>query len=503
MKRNLFVLIAIFVCACSFAQGEIDALRLSGTDLQGTARGQAMGGAFGALGGDVTGILINPAGLGVYRSSEVNATLSVASTNIKTNWNGSTETQDRSKFNFDNISYVGYFPTGNDKCRTINFGFTYNRLKNFDRKYSASATGLNSSLTDYIAKITNGVYYEDLYSNENSDPYDSGIPWLSVLGWDGYLINDTDDYEYSGLFSDESTNPSLRVSERGRIESYDFSLGTNISDVLYLGATFSIMDISYHLYSSFDEKYELGGSIGLDNDLETQGDGIQLKVGAIWRPIDALRIGVAYHSPTWYSLTDYYQGNTYADYEDIHNKTARTPDGAYTNYRFHTPDSWVFSVAGILGTKAVVSLDYELKNYSGMYLNEDYAGNRYSETNKFMDKAFNSTASTIRAGLEYRFTPQLSGRVGYSWMQNPYKESYKDQLLISGTIPHYTVEGDVNYFTAGIGYRFTPQFYVDATFVYKTQTDVLYGYPLVFNNSEPASLKSNTSKGLVTLGYKF
>jgi long-subunit fatty acid transport protein len=503
MKRNLLLLIAIFVCACSFAQGEIDALRLSGSDLQGTARGQAMGGAFGALGGDVTGILINPAGLGVYRSSEVNATMSFTSTNIETNWDGNVQSQDKFKFNFDNISYVQYFPTGNENFRTINFGFSYNRLKNFDRKYSASATGLNSSLTDYIAQLTNGIDYRSMNSEGNYDPYNSGIPWLSVLGWQGYFINDVSDNTYSGLFSDESTNPSLWISERGRIESYGFSLGTNISDILYLGATFSLTDISYHLNSSFDEEYERGGNIGLNNYLETQGDGIQLKLGAIWRPIDALRLGIAYHSPAWYSLTDYYQGKTYADYEKNNNKEAATPDNAYTNYRFHSPESWVFSVAGILGTKAVVSMDYELKNYSGMYLDEDYTGNHYAETNKFMSEAFNNITSTVRAGLEYRFTPQFSGRVGYSWMQRPYKEEYIDELVVSGTVPHYTVEGDVSYFTAGIGYRFTPQFYLDATFAYRSQTDDLYAYPLVFNDSKPASLKNNTYKGLVTLGYKF
>lgn len=30
-----------------------------------------MGGAFGALGGDISGIAINPAGIGVYQKSEI------------------------------------------------------------------------------------------------------------------------------------------------------------------------------------------------------------------------------------------------------------------------------------------------------------------------------------------------------------------------------------------------------------------------------------------------
>lgn len=504
MKKNIVLLLALFICTCSFAQGEIDAFRLSGNDLRGTARGQAMGGAFGALGGDVTGIMINPAGLGVYRTSEVNASLAFTSTNLKTDWNNSLNTQDKFKFNFDNISYVGYFPTGKEGANVINFAFSYNRLKNFDRRYTASSNAIGSSLTDYMVAITNGIDIRDLM---DKNAYDYGdIPWLSILGIDGGFfdhIEGTND-EYTWILNqDETVAPKLNITERGYIEAYDFSLGTNLSDKLYLGATFSLTDIQYHLDSSYGETFEQGGSIGLNNYFETQGAGYQFNVGAIWRPVDALRLGVAYHSPTWYSLTDYYQGTV--------SKDIYTPEDAYTDYRFNNPYSWVFSAAGIIGTKAVVSLDYEIKDYTGMDL-ADNNGREYKSDNQYINEDF-KTASTLRAGLEYRFTPQFSGRLGYSRIQNPYEEKFgagEKEAMIVGTVPHYTIEGDVNYFTAGIGYRFTPQFYIDVAFVYKTQKDDLYAFPSVWDDngnyiveSIPAKLTNNTYKGLVTVGYKF
>ncbi|MDR1682109.1 MAG: TonB-dependent receptor, partial [Candidatus Symbiothrix sp.] len=88
MKRTI-LLAVLFSCILSvFAEGELDAVRLSRSDLKGTARGVAMGGAFGALGGDVTSIGINPAGLGIYRSSEINTSLGFTSANTKTDLQG-------------------------------------------------------------------------------------------------------------------------------------------------------------------------------------------------------------------------------------------------------------------------------------------------------------------------------------------------------------------------------------------------------------------------------
>ena len=513
MKRNILILMALFVCAGLFAQGEMDAIRLSSSDLQGTARGQAMGGAFGALGGDITGILINPAGLGLYRSSEVNMTVALNSFNLQTDWQGTINREGTVKFNCDNISYIGYYPTGNINFPVLNFAFSYNRLKNFNRRYSASGRGMNTSLTDYIAAITHGIYYDDMnvgsqYSRY--DPYSNGkIPWLSTLGWLGYFINDDTDYSYSGLFPDETVAPRLRMSERGSIESYDFSLGGNIGNTIYLGLTVSFTDLFYHLDSSYEEEFNARENIGLDNYLETTGAGCQLKLGAIWRPVDFLRLGVAYHSPTVYALTDYYQGNTTADYGGIH-EWAKTPDDALTHYCFDTPPSWIFSVAGIFGTKAILSLDYDFKDYKRMTL-MDHQRILKDDSNEFINDDFKA-ASTFRAGLEYRFTSQFSGRLGYSFVQNPYEKTFKDggrEAMIIGTIPHYTIDGDVNYFTAGIGYRFTPRFYMDAAFVYRTQNDDLYYYPSILSDgkfqvkSTPACLTNRAYKGLVTMGYKF
>ncbi|MCK5442762.1 MAG: UPF0164 family protein, partial [Maribacter sp.] len=68
MKRYL-TFIVLLVCAVTSAQNIHDILRYSSENLQGTARFQGMGGAFGALGGDLSALNANPAGSAVFNNS--------------------------------------------------------------------------------------------------------------------------------------------------------------------------------------------------------------------------------------------------------------------------------------------------------------------------------------------------------------------------------------------------------------------------------------------------
>ena len=68
MKRHL-TLMFLLLCAIGTAQNSSDVLRYGSENLQGTARFQGMGGAFGALGGDLSALNINPAGSAVFNNS--------------------------------------------------------------------------------------------------------------------------------------------------------------------------------------------------------------------------------------------------------------------------------------------------------------------------------------------------------------------------------------------------------------------------------------------------
>jgi len=536
MKKIILLFAVSFIAVWVYGQGEMDAFKLSNTDLSGTARGVAMGGAFGALGGDITGVSQNPAGIGVYRSSEVVGSLDLASANTETNTLGTNKVND-SKLNFslDNFAYIAYMPlTGSVKA--FNFGFSYNRLKNFGRNYHSVGNGLTSSLTDYIADYTtreNNPDYKDLSS------FDNGFPWISVLGYQGGLISDNGERSISPLIGPQTTREdgdlqtvdrTYSVAERGHIDTYDFTMGANISDILYLGLNFSIADLRYSLRSRHTEEFEQGdnfdggggGGFDLDNSLETSGSGFQVTVGAIFRPIDELRIGVAYHSPTWYNLNDSYFARV--NYEGWYiddngawtwnNLTANTPGNATTDYRLRTPDRWIMSMAGVFGSKVILSVDYEYSDYSKMNLgtSDGLFDSGYADQNDFISQDFKG-ASTLKAGLEYKVTPQVSLRAGYSWMQSPLETSFKAgnvEVWPIGTVTAYTLDGDTNYYSIGAGYRFTPNFSMDFAFSYRQQTNQLYTYSPMWDDggakivdSVPSELKNNSYRGMITLGYRF
>jgi opacity protein-like surface antigen len=516
MKQLFITVSAILVSLAAFSQGEMDALRYSTNDLTGTARSVAMGGAFGALGGDISGIAINPAGIGVYKSSEAVATMNFRNSRTETQLNNGAINKGKFSFSFDNMAFVGNVPTYNDDVPLVNFGFTYNRLKNFDRTYSMRSVGEPHSFTDIMVLEATGYDAPDLQHNQfNKIPYES---WSAVLGYNSFLINPYRDAEgitrYESILSPNTTiNNILQVEEKGYIHSYDFNAGTTISDIVSLGLTIAVTDIDYRINSFYDESLTDNDGFSLYNSLRTEGSGIQVKIGAILKPIKELRLGIAYHSPTWYKMTNYYStaikhklNGLVSDPEyqaDYVSSDVNTRD-----YDFSTPGKWTFSLAGVIGQTAILSFDYELTNYNSMSFAQPDGHNIIiydNGRNKEIKEDFKNS-SAVRAGAEVRFTPQFSARVGYAWMESPVKNILREGSYIgdrppamAGPIAHFTLPKDAYHFTWGLGYKFSPQIYGDIAFVIKNQDSDLYA----FGGAQKATFKNNTVSGLLTFGYRF
>lgn len=522
MKRRLLVASAFLLSLSPFVNGQevMDAYKLSQTELTGTARSMSMGGAFGALGGDVSAIAINPAGIGVYKSSEIVTTLNFQ--NIETKTSGPTRAGvDTKKFNvnFNNLAFVTSFPLYSDVVPAFNIGFSYNRLQSFDRKYSTAFGDMNRSMADYITDRTNRIgLSESQIKNGGWEDTD----WLALVGYEGFLINPSaNGKDFKPTIPGMDIANMMRVREKGSVNSYDFNMGMTIDDILSVGMTVAVTDLDYRMSSYYFEDVYSGdnmGSFDLVNDQKTEGTGWQLGLGVIFKPVDELRIGVAYHSPTWYNMTQYssvYFEHGFHDIiqdmnvpSDIKADYDKKPSGFGTDaggrydYKMRTPDKWVFSLAGVLGGNAILSLDYELIDYKKTKYNERdsyYSGNGFDPVNEDI-KAQHRLSSTLRLGGEYRFTPQFSGRVGYQWQQSPYEDLDPGKIIhTAGSVTHYIHSGDKQYITWGLGYRFTKNFYTDVAFVYRTQDSDLY----FFNTAEKIDLKENSFQGALTLGFRF
>ncbi|MCD8262962.1 MAG: outer membrane protein transport protein [Tannerellaceae bacterium] len=531
MRKEIGIIIALlFYSGALFSQSQLDAYKFAQSDLNGTARYLGMGGAFGALGGDISAMHTNPAGLAVYKSSEVVTTLSLSGFTGKTNWYGNKLSENRTRLSFDNMAYVGYFPTSNsDGLTSWNVGFSYNKVKNFRRSYRMAARGNSDfSITDYMANraTLEGVSVSQLTA---SNAYNSGIDWLSILG---HSVGAIEPYNngsgYYSAFGQQNSDgwenyllddSQLEVHESGAIDQYNISFGLNFSDVVLFGASLAVTDINYNYSSYYSEDFAHEGNyFDLANGLSTDGTGYGFNLGVIFRPADFLRLGVAYTSPTWYKMTDYYYGDadiflTYIDegQQETVDNFKGTPDGAASKYEYRSPDKFLFSIAGVIGNKALVSVDYELVNYKNM---KNYYENGVA--NDFANENIRSTfgiGNTIRAGVEYKFTPRLAGRLGGAWSMSPVKSDWKNgdiEVLTVGTIPHYTFDRGISNYTVGLGYRFTPNFYTDIAYVFTQQKEDAYAFSPTFdsngdvmNDSQPALLKTNRNRIALTFGYKF
>ena len=170
MKKIFLSALLAITPSLLMAQSAIDAYQLTQSDLKGTARFVSMGGAFGALGGDLSTMTQNPAGIGVYRSSEIGVTLDINIQGTKSNSFGSSMSEDQTKVYCPNFGYVGSLKLNGDVMPFLNWGISYGRSASFDRIYSGHMPKISTSMTNFIADFSNGYTPDDLGFTSDYNP---------------------------------------------------------------------------------------------------------------------------------------------------------------------------------------------------------------------------------------------------------------------------------------------------------------------------------------------
>lgn len=538
MKLNKLIIPILYLLpVCLFAQGATDVFKMSQSELRGTARFMAMGGAFGALGGDITVLDQNPGGIGIYRSSDLGITVDFDAQSAKTEYSNSVTTNEF-KVTCNNVGYIGAMQLDSDVMPNINWGISYSRPVSFNRHYSGTFSNLNSSLSNYIADYTNaeGWNAADLDNSRPSsyDPYyDSYAPWMSVLAYNSYIINpkSSTSSQLTGLMnSNSSVMGEYEVLETGRVDEFNINWGGNIANKVYWGMGFGITDIDYRSTTYYGEYitdasiYEFvnhqatenltsgTASYGITNDLHTFGTGYNFKLGVIVKPINELRLGFAFHTPTYYSLKDEYITYSSAEFVAQSSSANSYSTDDYTNqgylgeawYKIRTPWKYIASVATVLGGKGILSFDYEYQAYNGIeYRNEDGSIDLSTKTDI---KNYYKGLSIFRVGAEYRVSPQFSVRAGYSYQGSPVKEdayNNREEIYTGSTTPAYTFDKSTQYITCGLGYRYN-WFYADLAYVHKTKKGEYHAFtPYSDVESPTAKLTDTSNKVVVTMGVRF
>ncbi len=545
MKKKVFALLLCGLPLMINAQDAFDVLQMSQTELRGTSRFQSMAGAFGALGGDLSTLTQNPAGIGVYRSSDLGITMSVDCNSVKAGVDKMKET----RFNINNVGYVGAIRLNSETVPNLNFGFTYNRLQSFNRHYVGGVADIPTSMSNFIADEfvnvnPNGPFTDaDLYWTDDFNPYfDGNAPWAAVTTFDmptktyGYvgIINANDGY-MQGLFGDATTgNAYYEVDERGHADEYNIGFGGNVANKLYFGLDFGILDLDYRSFQAYEEdltnayvmtddedlyqspisNHNTRADWGLYNYLHSEGTGVNFKLGLIWRPTQALRIGAAFHTPTFYDMRDTYYVEAslkaYQDGNQLYSATKGSNDGYdySSNYTISTPWRFMGSVAGVIGTQGIISLDYEYVANQTMRIGDD-RGNNYPDVT-YNVKDYFKPSHIIRLGAEYRVNPSWSLRAGYSYKTTQVKKGVDDydyNIITVGTNPTYQYDNTVQNITCGVGYRYK-SFYSDVAYVHNIRESVYNAFSPIndeygYEPNVSADVKNNNNRISLTLGMRF
>lgn len=554
MKKSILVQAMLLASASAVAQSSIDAYNLSQNDLRGTARFMSMAGAFTALGGDISTLNQNPAGIGVYRGSDVGLTLDINMMNSKTSGIGSPSSWSNTHADVNNFGYVGTFNLGNSVMQTFSWGVSYGRRNSFERHYRGGGAALQTSLSNYVAYLSDGIDSYDMNFNEsqNYNPYrDSDINWLSILSYSGGIINpiyttnplfnpnlpageDNPEYlpttMYEGLFEygtqDGKIKPTtgsagFSVSEKGYVDEYSINFGGNLANVIYWGLGLGITDLSFEQQITYDESLQGANIPRLDktgieegdcdfelaNYRKISGTGVNVKFGLIYKPVNEFRIGFAIHSPTYYSLRTTYTADLSFGASNGYKQDQYT-DVADYNWNLKSPWRMMVGVAGVIGGRGILSADYEYQAYRDMKTSYDYGD--FDDYNSDIQAYFKST-NTLRLGAEFRVTPRFSIRAGYSYSSSAVKNEVADnnmEVYTSGCNPAYTLNNATSYVTAGIGYRIGG-FYADLAYAYKHLTSTWHGftsyveYDDYWTDGPQAKVTTNSNHLVVTLGYKF
>lgn len=520
MKRLLFAALIVASVMPAAAQETYENAKIATEDLNGTARYVGMGGAMEALGADISTMGSNPAGIGMFRRSNISASFGATILGDAPEVLGANKTY----MSFDQIGFVISTNTSGAKQSFVNIGFNYHKSRNFDFILSAADRLDNASQNKLTyAKGINGLLYEESSSgvplfqhpyyscSQLDDIYANGLNWLPGDG-----VND------GKWVYENATQYNLDRSHTGYVGEYDFNISGNINNRVYLGLTVGYHDVHYKHYGEYSEQLD-GFQFRVSDDRQITGGGADVKAGIIFRPIEysPFRVGLSVSTPTFYKLTT----DNYTTVTDGY-ETSRSSESY--EFKLYTPWKFGLSLGHTIGSNVALGASYEYADYSSLdtryitgssysYWYDDYVDE--SSSDDVMNRHTQQTlkgVSTLKLGAEFKVTPELALRVGYNYVSPMYdKEGFKDGTLDSdgsyySSATDYTNWQATNRVTAGIGLNLG-QLNLSAAYQLSTTNGEFHPFMNYYDNTTPASdniastvkVKNNRHQLLFTLGYVF
>lgn len=427
----------------------------------GSARAMGLAGAFTSLGGDVASMSLNPAGLGMYRTNEItfspmmsfqSADNSAASlTSHFQNWGDNNS----SRFAVGNIGIVfNAYEGGDTDLVSINFGIGYTRIADLNYSYgytSVSEPSLNPlrSITDaFSLQLGSGGVFPTTPGGPLNYTYGDAYYWGGILAYNGWLLDaeGNGDNMYWTNANTIGTNASIghtmNERSRGSIGEFDLSMGMNILNKFYVGATIGVQSLNWRRTFSYSEDYIYNGQMPVsgydesgapipvadpaewmdyDQWVNLTGTGLNLKLGMIYRPIPSLRFGVAFHTPTIYTIEREYYAFMGTNFSLPNNRnegdyTPELTDTGENSWFVTSPARLMVGASWTIANMAIVTLDYERTWYNSMRMKDVPKGfDIHPSDYRSIIKDDYQGGNTLRAGVEFKPVPFIALRAGYGY----------------------------------------------------------------------------------------
>ncbi len=513
MKKFIFLVCIGFTFNMARSQEIPDAVRYSQDNLNGTARFRAMGGAFGALGGDLSSINVNPAGSAIFSNNQLAATLTNFNKKNDSDYFKTKTKASNNSFDLNQAGGVFVFKNQNTSSawKKFSVAVNYEKTSDFNNSVFSAGTNTTNSVTSYFLSFANpnssinqGGFYLDnvkkLYYEEFN--YEDQQAYLGIRGnviKPNLLQDDNDSYSSNSIGRNYyQENIIESVGYNGKVS---FNASTVYNDKLIIGVNLNSHFTDYRQSTEFFERNDNNVSgiknATFQNDLYTYGSGFSFQLGTIYKATKELRLGLSYESPTWYRLNDqlnqklFTTGSNFIDfravgvdnYPIINGQSNTSSDSDitifYEPYNLQTPGKWTGSLAYIFGKKGLVSFDFAQKDYSATTFKPK---NDFTGANNQMATIL-AVSNEFRLGAEYKIK-EWSLRGGYRFEESPYTNK--------------TTIGDLNSFSGGFGYNFGA-FRLDLAYS-NTQRDSEEGF---FTQGFTDAAKIKTSNNNVSMTLLF
>lgn len=515
-KNLFFALLASMTALTATAQETYQDTKLIGNDLNGTARYVGMGGAMEALGADISTMTSNPAGTGFFSRTQVSVTGGLV-------WQNGVESHSvsgghKTNASFDQIGIVAPLKINGKPC--LNVGFNYHKSRNFDQILTASGA-LSMASQNKLSAIK----------------YDKVGEW----GWNAIdanykkILEKTDDQgnKYMDYYNGQAFD--FGQYQHGYIGVYDFNISGAVSNSFYLGVTAGLHDVNYRSSSTYFEQLEQNTNGASAERLKIDGTGVDVKVGAIFLPIDGspFRVGLYINSPVFYDLK--LRGDAGSGFVQYSGNLSDNNSSAYIRnyctyeYKIYTPWKFGVSLGHTVGSYLALGATYEYSDYGsidnrvidGTYYDPWY-GDAYdtSSSDDVMNAHTERTLKgvhTLKLGAEFKPLPTLALRAGYNWVSAVFDENgFRDGSLESpgsgyATSTDYTNWKATNRFTLGLGFQASKNINLDLAYQYSHTNGDFYPFMSYYGDTNPdnncivraTKVSHDRNQVMATLSYRF